>query len=117
MKLEAAKVADIAPGGVLGVKLNGVDIAVCNYGGRFYAVSRRCGHAAAFLDRGALTGGILTCPLHCAQFDVTTGEALSGPVPEAPACEYADPAAPELATRGLRTYKVTLEGDSIQVEI
>ena len=117
MKLEAAKVSDIAPGGVLGVKLNGINLAVCNYGGRFYAVARQCGHAAAYLDRGALTGYILTCPLHCAQFDITTGEALSGPVPEAPACKYADPAAPELATRGLKTYPVTLEGDSIQVEI
>ena len=30
---------------------------------------------------GTLDGSILTCAMHCAQFDVTTGEALSGPVP------------------------------------
>ena len=33
------------------------------------------------LERGTLEGSILTCAMHSAQFDVTTGEALSGPVP------------------------------------
>ena len=33
------------------------------------------------LDLGTLDGTILTCAMHCAQFDITTGEALSGPVP------------------------------------
>jgi nitrite reductase/ring-hydroxylating ferredoxin subunit len=30
---------------------------------------------------GTLDGIYLTCPMHCVQFDVTNGEALSGPVP------------------------------------
>jgi nitrite reductase/ring-hydroxylating ferredoxin subunit len=33
------------------------------------------------LDMGTLDGKFVTCAMHCAQFDVTTGEALSGPVP------------------------------------
>ena len=94
MFIEAGKTSDIAPGGMLGVKLNGEDIVICNYEGKFYAVARKCGHAAAYLERGTLSGYILTCPLHCAQFDITTGEALSGPVPEAPSSKHADPAAP-----------------------
>ncbi len=117
MRTEAAKVSEIAPGGMLGVKLNGIHLAVCNYGGEFYAVERRCGHAAAYLDRGTLNGYILTCPLHYAQFDVVTGEALSGPIPEAPASKYENPAAPQLATHGLKTYPVTVEGDSIMVDL
>lgn len=117
MLVEAAKTADIAPGGMLGVKLNGAALVICNYGGRFYAVERACGHAAAYLERGTLTGYILTCPLHYAQFDITTGEALSGPVPEAPASKYPDPAAPGLKTRGLKVYPVTVEGDSVKVDL
>lgn len=117
MFIEVAKTSDIAPGGMLGVKLNGADIVVCNYEGKFYAVSRKCGHAAAYLERGTLTGYILTCPLHCAQFDITTGEALSGPVPEAPSSKYPDPAAPGIKTIGLRVYPVKVEGDSINVEV
>jgi len=34
------------------------------------------------LDMGTLDGKFVTCAMHCAQFDVTTGEALSGPVSE-----------------------------------
>ena len=33
------------------------------------------------LDMGTLDGIYLTCPMHCAQFNITNGEALSGPVP------------------------------------
>jgi nitrite reductase/ring-hydroxylating ferredoxin subunit len=33
------------------------------------------------LDKGTLDGMIITCAMHCAQFDISTGEALSGPVP------------------------------------
>ncbi len=115
MLIEAAKISDIAPGGMLGVKLKGANLVICNYDGRFYAVERQCGHAGATLDRGALTGYILTCPVHCARFDITTGEVLGGPVPESAASKYEDPAAPELITRGLKTYPVTIEGDSIKV--
>ena len=117
MLIKIAEEKDIAPGGMLGVNLNGVNLTICNHGGEFYAVERQCGHAAAALDRGALTGYILTCPLHYAQFDITTGEALSGPIPEAPASKYEDPAATNLITRGLKTYPVIVEGGSIKVEV
>jgi nitrite reductase/ring-hydroxylating ferredoxin subunit len=63
------------------VVVNGHEIVICNCGGSFYAIDRRCGHMNAPLERGTLDGTILTCAMHCAQFDVTTGEALSGPVP------------------------------------
>ena len=71
----------IAPGGMKTVELAGSAIVVCNCGGTYYAVQRRCGHMNAPLELGTLDGTYLTCPMHCAQFDVTTGEAISGPVP------------------------------------
>lgn len=71
----------IAPGGMKAVEAGGREIVICNDGGRFYAIDRRCGHMNAPLDMGTLDGVILTCAMHCAQFDITTGEALSGPVP------------------------------------
>lgn len=63
------------------VELHGREIVVCNVGGTYYAVDRRCGHMNAPLELGTLDGTYLTCPMHCAQFDVSTGEAISGPVP------------------------------------
>ena len=79
--VQAIRTAEVAPGGMKAVELNGREIVICNCGGTFYAVDRRCGHMNAPLEMGTLDGPILTCPMHCAQFDVTTGEALSGPVP------------------------------------
>ena len=79
--VKAIEVAGVAPGGMKAVELNGLELVICNCGGTFFAVARRCGHMNAPLERGTLEGSILTCPMHCAQFDVTTGEALSGPVP------------------------------------
>jgi nitrite reductase/ring-hydroxylating ferredoxin subunit len=64
------------------VELDGRELVICNVGGTFYAIARRCGHMNAPLEMGTLDGTILTCAMHCAQFDVTTGEALSGPVPQ-----------------------------------
>ena len=72
---------EVAPGGMRVVELDGHEIVVCNWRGKYFAVQRRCGHMNAPLDIGTLDGKYVTCAMHCAQFDVTTGEALSGPVP------------------------------------
>jgi len=81
-KFSKAILADeIAPGGMKAVELEGNEIVICNFDGKYYAIQRRCGHMNASLDMGTLDGIYLTCPMHCAQFDITNGEALSGPVP------------------------------------
>jgi nitrite reductase/ring-hydroxylating ferredoxin subunit len=79
--VQAIQTADIAPGGMKAVEISGRELVICNYGGSFYAIDRRCGHMNAPLEVGTLDGSILTCAMHCAQFDVTTGEALAGRVP------------------------------------
>ncbi len=105
MFIKAAEEKDILPGGMKAVKLQGLEIVLCNFGGAFYAVERACGHANARLERGALTGWILTCPLHYAQFDIRNGEALFGP------------ADPSLKTRGLKTWTVKTEEGSVYVDL
>jgi nitrite reductase/ring-hydroxylating ferredoxin subunit len=79
--VQAIKTNDIAPGGMKPVQIGDRALVICNCNGRFYAINRRCGHMNAPLDMGTLDGTILTCAMHCAQFDVVTGEPLSGPVP------------------------------------
>lgn len=79
--IRAISTYEIAPGGMKTVELDGHEIVICNCGGTYYAIERRCGHMNAPLELGTLDGNIVTCPMHCAQFDVTTGQALSGPVP------------------------------------
>jgi nitrite reductase/ring-hydroxylating ferredoxin subunit len=59
----------------------GVNVVIARVGGTVYAVAGKCGNMNAPLEMGTLEGSIHTCAMHCAQFDVTTGEALSGIVP------------------------------------
>ncbi|HNX73549.1 MAG TPA: Rieske 2Fe-2S domain-containing protein [Spirochaetales bacterium] len=93
------KASDIAVGGMIAIilsvrdleaqnipeelqkQLQNKELLICNAGGTFYALDRRCTHKNAAMEKGTLDGTILTCPAHCAQFDVRTGEALSNPVP------------------------------------
>lgn len=117
MFIKAISQDEIAPGGMKAVTLDGREIVICNYEGAFYAVERACGHAKARLERGALTGWILTCPLHYAQFDIRTGEALSGPAPKSPESRHADPADPALNTSGLKTWPARAEGGFIFVDM
>lgn len=117
MFIEAAEEKDIVAGGMKAVTLRGREIVLCNYKGIFYAVERACGHAGARLERGALTGWILTCPLHYAQFDIRSGEALSGPAPAACASRHPDPAAPGLATKDLKTWPAKTETGLVYVDL
>lgn len=117
MFIKAAEAAEILPGGMRAVTLSGHEVVLCNHNGAFYAVERACGHARARLERGALTGWVLTCPLHYAQFDIRSGEALSGPAPKAPASKHPDPADPALKTSSLKTWPVELRDGSVFVDL
>ncbi len=128
MYVEVAKTDEIARGGMKAYEVKGKEIVLCNYDGKIYAVSRRCGHTNAPLEMGTLEGYILTCPLHHSQFDIRTGEALSGPVPrdfgDEPFpegvkrfFEYVGPLLDKIKTYDIETYKVKIEGNSIKVEV
>jgi nitrite reductase/ring-hydroxylating ferredoxin subunit len=47
--------------------------------GQVYATDNVCSHAFALLTDGWLEDGLVECPLHGAQFDVTTGAVVRGP--------------------------------------
>ena len=116
------------PGGMKAYEVKGKEIVLCNYDGKIYAVSRRCGHTNAPLEMGTLEGYILTCPLHHSQFDITTGEALSGPVPANLGEEqipdglmkyfrFVSMLLSKVKTYDLETYPVKVEGNSITVDV
>ena len=126
--ISAIDAADLAPGGMKTVQLEGREIVVCNCEGRFLAVERRCGHMNAPLEMGTLVGTVLTCPMHCAQFDMATGEALSGPVPHDPGNEPAPPKIGRLLanvgmlmehirTQAIRTYETKVESGRVWIAL
>jgi nitrite reductase/ring-hydroxylating ferredoxin subunit len=117
---------EIAPGGMKTVEIEGHEIVICNCGGTYHAIERRCGHMNAPLEMGALDGKFVTCAMHCAQFDVTTGEALSGPVPAdlgnesvpprvAAYLQYVGMLLQHVRTESIRTYETKVEGGWVLV--
>ena len=126
--VQAIKAAEIAPGGMKAVELNGRELVICNCDGIFRAIDRRCGHMSSPLEMGTLDGSILTCAMHCAQFDVTTGEALSGPVPPYLGNETPPPRTgaymshigalmQHIRTESIGVYKTSIEAGWVAVEV
>ena len=128
MLVKVARIDEIAPGGMRAVEVGGKEAVLCNYDGKIYAIDRRCGHMNAPLDMGTLEGYVLTCPMHDAQFDITTGEALSGPVPhdlgtEIPPKEllhyltHIGTLMSKIKTCSVKTYPVMVDGNLIKIDI
>jgi nitrite reductase (NADH) small subunit len=93
-----ARVGALAPGDVLAVEVDGVEIALGRDGDRYFATQRRCVHRGGDLVEGIISRGHLICPNHAWRFSTTTGQ-------HAEASEYC-----------LLTYPVRVVGEDIEVE-
>jgi nitrite reductase/ring-hydroxylating ferredoxin subunit len=93
------RASEVSPGAMKWVAVDGQRVLIANVGGAFYALSDACGHRQAPLSRGTLRGHVVECPLHFAQFDVRTGQLISGP-----------------ASTDVRTFEVRIEADTVYVK-
>ena len=129
MTTEVIKLSEIPMGKMKVVKALNDDILLSNVGGKIYATSNRCGHQNASLAKGTLEGNVVTCPLHAAKFDVTTGQSVAGPQlmmspdvmqklpPEMLAMfKKTGEILSEIEVKPLKTYKVSVKGDSVILE-
>lgn len=91
------------------------EIMIANVEGTFYAISDRCGHANARLSGGVLDGTIVTCPLHGARFDVTTGKKISDPKGFRSMLQKRMMGL--IKTYDVETFEVRIEGKDILVKI
>ena len=98
--IKVAQVSDLEPGEGTTVEVDGHILALFNVDGTFYAIDNACSHVGGPLAEGALIGKEVTCPWHAAQFDVTTGKALSGP-----------------ARGDSKCFDVRVEGNEVFVEL
>jgi nitrite reductase/ring-hydroxylating ferredoxin subunit len=76
------RVEDVAPGVMRSVNVEGEDVAVANLDGEFVAFGDVCTHQQCSLAEGDLDDTTVTCPCHGSEFDVRTGEVVSGPATE-----------------------------------
>jgi len=92
------KTDDFAPGELKFVAVDRERVVLANVDGAIYALRDMCGHRNAPLSRGRLSGHVIECPLHFAQFDVRTGELIDGPV-----------------STPVPIYEVRVEGDTVHL--
>ena len=76
---KAANLSQIPAGSIKEVQVAGQAIALANVGGVVYAISNTCLHRGGPLGEGQMDRGVVTCPWHGWQFDVTTGKAVQNP--------------------------------------
>lgn len=96
------KLKDFRDGEGKGVSVGGREIAVFRFGADVHAVSSACTHALADLSAGSVdrVRRTVECPLHGAEFDLRTGEALSPP-----------------AALPLEVFDVQVVGDEVRVDL
>ena len=127
--VEAGRVSEIKKGQMKHTEIDGKEIVIANFDGKFYAFSDRCGHMNARLSRGNLNQTIVTCPFHAAKFDITTGKKVGEPVLEIP--QDMEPLPPKwqkymeivgqemsyIKTYDQESYEVKIEGDTIKIKV
>ena len=69
-----ARVEDVPPGSARGVQAGDRELALFNVDGTFHATQSECLHLKGPLCHGRLEAGVVSCPWHGWQYDVTTGE-------------------------------------------
>jgi 3-phenylpropionate/trans-cinnamate dioxygenase ferredoxin subunit len=94
------KLSSLQAGKPVRIEKNGESICVARVGDQVFAVNDICSHSDASLSEGDITDFKIECWLHGAEFDLRTGEALTPP-----------------AVAPIKTYSVTVDGDSVTVEM
>ena len=115
--VRVARMSDIPPGTMTGVKARGKEILVANVDGEAYAIGNRCTHLRYRLSKGTLDGPIVECPGHGAKFDVTDGGVCNWVSRPAPYKFLMDATFPGFLKRGVASYATRVEGDDIYVEV
>ena len=85
---------------VIGVAVDGRQIALYSVDGDVYATDNICTHGHARLCEGFLEGHEIECPLHQGKFDVRTGIPTCAP-----------------ATESVRSYPVKIEGGRVWLAV
>jgi nitrite reductase/ring-hydroxylating ferredoxin subunit len=105
--VRVAGISDIDVGKMQKVTVGDREVLIANVDGNYYAVDSVCTHFGGDLSEGILEGNIVTCPVHKARFDVTTGKVISHPTE---ALERPD-------IENLPTYFVKIENQDILIKI
>lgn len=94
--IDAAAQDAVPQDDVIGLIVEGRDIALYGVDGEVFATDNLCTHGHARLCDGFLDGHEIECPLHQGKFDVRSGQPTCAPV-----------------TTAVRSYPVRIEGGRV----
>jgi nitrite reductase/ring-hydroxylating ferredoxin subunit len=97
---DAATVADVTEGEVLGCLVDGVPVTLFRLGDAVFALHDVCSHGQARLSDGFVESGCIECPLHQGLVDIRSGEPRSAPI-----------------TDPVRSYPTRLVGDRVEISL
>jgi nitrite reductase/ring-hydroxylating ferredoxin subunit len=128
--IDVSEMDDVPAGKMKHVEMKEEELLLANSDGKVHALCDRCSHMNAPLSMGTLNGKIVTCPLHGARFDVTTGKRvgepmtadtskLPEPIPESLQKILARSAEimSKIKTHDLSIYETKIEGNRIKVRM
>jgi 3-phenylpropionate/trans-cinnamate dioxygenase ferredoxin subunit len=93
-----AKADDVPVDEARAFDVGGIVVAVAHTEEAWFAIDDTCTHRQCSLAEGEIYEGVVTCPCHGSEFDLSSGEAVNGPAEEP-----------------VRTYEVRVEGGEVQV--
>jgi nitrite reductase/ring-hydroxylating ferredoxin subunit len=101
---------EISEGSMIGVTVAGRPVLVSKIGGKIYAMDAICSHYYGYLPRGELRDHTVVCPVHKAEYDVSTGKVVKNV-----------PALLRLASHreatDMRTYEVEVVDKGVRVRV
>ncbi len=97
--ITVAKLSEISPKKGRLCKVGGEDLSIYKVGESLHAIGNACPHRGAPLSEGLLDDCVVVCPWHGFRFDVRTGQNPDG------------------MPYQVKSYKLRVEGEDIQVEI
>lgn len=77
--LDAGLITEIPDGGVRATEIGGEDVLLARQGKMVFCYQNACAHLGLALDGGPVEAGIITCPYHGFQYDLSSGECLTAP--------------------------------------
>ena len=98
--MKVCSLSELPEEGAIRVQVGEKALCVARSQGEVFAVSDVCTHADVSLSEGDVEDGTVECWLHGSRFDLRTGRPTGLP-----------------ATKPVRTYPVTVEGDDVLVKL
>ena len=92
--------SSLVPGKPQRIEKDSESICVARIGDEVFAIGDTCSHSDASLSEGDITDFKIECWLHGAEFDLRTGQAVTPP-----------------ATAPVQKYSVTVDGDSVTIDM